>query len=331
MSYRPHFWGVDPDTGQDIPIFYDELEVDTRKNIIKPVGGFIFQADAFMLKDLAKVPFYVKDLLPKRGKALLYAPPKAGKSYLCLQLARCIGAEEDFLGIPTKQGKVLYIQFELGEEILQGRLLSTGKRYDDVYVGTSFSLKIDSAIGQERLWNTLEVVEPNVLILDPWYKSITCDENEAADIIKVTDFLDSLIEGFNCSILIIHHAGKDITKRGRGSSVLEDWVDSYMQMKKVSKKGEPLKVKIDTVFLRHAPPWEEPVAAELQDFEFVRTDAAPTVKGLVEKFVKEQKGVVEPKQIFNANIGTNTSVYNALKELVKEGKIKKVGQGKYEA
>lgn len=326
----PIIWLIDPDTGEDIPVHYSELEDEQRAQLFqRPLGGFCFPADLFMAKSLPDVPFYVKDWLPKRGKSLLYAPAKAGKSTLCLQLARCVGAGDPFLGFPTTQGKVLYIQFELGEEILQKRLRLTGKEYPNVFVGTTFSMKLDGAAGQGVLKTAMDAVEPHVLIIDPWYKAILGDENESADAMKVLDFLDSLIEAYNCSIFIIHHSGKDLSKRGRGSSVLEDWVDSYLQMKRISPPGEDLRVKIQPIFLRHAALPPEPIEAVMRNFEFEVVGGQPTVKEQIETFIRAAVDLVEPKDIFALGIGSNTSVYSALKELVAEGKIKQEGRGKY--
>ena len=41
------------------------------------------------------------------------------------------------------------------------------------------------------------------------------------------------------------------------------------------------------------------------------------------------KDVVTPAQLFKEDIGSNTSVYQALGELVEEGKITKEGRGRY--
>lgn len=323
-------WIVDPSSGEEQFVLYQDLEEEVVQSFIKPIGGFVFPAGLFTRASLPEVPFYVKDWLPKRGKSLLYAPPKSGKSYLCLQLANCIGSEEPFLGLSTKRGTVLYVQFELGEEILQERLKQTGKDYDNVFVGTTFSMKLDTPSGQKQLWSALEATEPQVLILDPWYKAILGDENESTDAIKVLDFLDSVIEGFNCSVFIIHHAGKDISKRGRGSSVLEDWVDSYLQMQRISKAGEALKVKIKPIFLRHAQLPPDSIEATLgEDFQFHLSASAPTVKQQVADFCSKTKDWLSPKDLFDQKIGSNTSVYDSLKELVSERKVEKEGRGKY--
>ena len=324
-------WIVDPSTGEDRFVLYSELEEDIVQAFIKPIGGFVFPANLFVLSALPAVPFYVRDWLPKRGKSLLYAPPKTGKSYLCLQLARCIGCGESFLGIPTTKGSVLYVQFELGEEILQNRMKrETKKDYDNVFVGTTFSMKLDTKQGQDQLWRAMEAVEPSVLILDPKIKMIAGDENESHEMRPVCDFLDTIIEGFDCSVLVIDHSGKDESKRGRGSSVWEGWVDSYLQMKKTSKKNERLKVKIQPIFLRHAALPPEPLEAELgDDFEFHVVGSALTVKEQVEEFICKQKEPVSPKDLYGAGIGANTSVHQALGELEREGKIVKEGRGRY--
>ncbi len=329
---QPALWVVDPDTGDERPIFYSELEEDTlQRYFVKPVGGFVFPANLFMMKALPSVPFYVRDWLPKRGKSLLYAPAKSGKSYLCLQLARCVGAGEPFLGLPTTQGSVLYVQFELGEEILQARMRDTGKEYDNVWVGTTFSMKLDTKQGQAQLRKAMDAVEPNVLILDPKYKAIMGEEDKSTDMRIVCDFLDELIELYNCSILVIDHSGMDISKRNRGSTIWEDWVDSLLQMQRTSKAGETLKVKIKPIFLRHAQLPPNPIEAVMKNFEFVIDgDKEPTIIQAVAEVIKKSVVPVPPKALFGLGIGTNASVYSALNKLIAEGKIEKVGRGKYQ-
>lgn len=324
-------WIVDPETQEERFVLYSELEDEVVQSFVKPIGGFVFPAQLFVRSRLPNVPFYVKDWLPKRGKALLYAPAKSGKSYLCMQLAHCIGAGEPFLGMATTQGTALYIQFELGEEILQYRMKEeTKKDYENVFVGTTFSMKLDTIQGQEYLWKAMKAVEPNVLILDPKIKMISGDENESHDMQKVCDFLDSVIEGFACSVVVIDHAGKDSARRGRGSSVWEGWADSYLKMVRTSKKGEPLRVKITPEFLRHASLPPDPIEAELGgDFEFFVMTKGKSVRDLVVEFVFNAKEAVSPAQLFAAGIGSNTSVYEALGKLVEEGKVEKEERGKY--
>jgi hypothetical protein len=65
------------------------------------------------------------------------------------------------------------------------------------------------------------------------------------------------------------------------------------------------------------------------DYEFKNTEATMTVKELVAEVIRCSPEPVEPKDLFDLEIGSNTSIYSALKELVADEKIIKEGWGKY--
>ena len=126
--------------GNQFLVPYEDIDPELLPQLLKPVGGFCYSVSDFLWLGLSKVPFYIQDWLPKPGKMLLYAPAKAGKSFVTYQLARCIGSGTPFLEIPTTQGRVLILEFELGASILQTRLRQTEQSYDNVFVGTTFSM-----------------------------------------------------------------------------------------------------------------------------------------------------------------------------------------------
>lgn len=323
-------WIVDEVTGEPEFLPYSEMEESAVQTLIKPIGGFCWRAGEFLQLRLPPVPFYIQDWLPKQGKAMIYAPAKSGKSFLCMNIARCIGMGEPVLGMATNQGKVLYIQSELGAKVLQDRIKMTGQEYENVFIGTTFALKLDQTGGKNLLRNALEDVKPDVLILDPLYKLVSGDENESKDMRTIADFLDEVIEVYGCSILIIHHPGKDIKKGGRGSSVIEDWVDSAIEMRKTSKNGENLKVKLTPKLLRHASTPPEAIEAELIEFEFENcSDTNPTVRQQVEVILNNCSVPVPVKELMNNVNASNTAIYGALKRLMKDGKATQPARGFY--
>lgn len=321
-------WLIDPETNQAEFFYWDELDAEQLGAFLAPVGGFCYEASRFQRLPLPPVPYYIKDWLPMQGKALIYAPPKSGKTFLSTQIARCIGSGEPLLGIPTSPGRVLMLQFEMGMEVWQARINSTGQSYENVYVGTNFSLKIDTHAGQAILINALKAVEPQVLILDPLYKSMSKDENETKDMRDICDFLDSLIEAFKCSILLIHHSGKDTSRGARGSSVIDDWVDSCIRMKKTSKNGDCLTAELSPQLLRHAPLLDEPIKIILDHFEFALAEQDNTLADRIMAF--SELGEFSPKDILETGVCQSTTLYKTLAQLVEQELLTKTKRGRYD-
>ncbi len=102
-----------------------------------------------------------------------------------------------------------------------------------------------------------------------------------------------------------------------------------LQMKKVSREGEPLRVEIRPMMLRHAAP-DLGIVAELHGQEFRLYGEVVTVKSLVTEILKIQHGPVETKILFDSRIGSSTAVYGALRELIAEGNVIKVDRGAYQ-
>jgi KaiC/GvpD/RAD55 family RecA-like ATPase len=322
------------EAGEEVFVYYDELDEDAIQQLCKPIVGFCFDANTFKRMPLARVPFYVQDWLPKQGKVLIYGQAKAGKSYLAVQLARCVGSGLPFLGIPTMAGRVLYLQFELGAEVLQGRLKASRQDHKNVVVGTTFSLKLDTAPGKKTLYEMVEGVAPNVLILDPLYKTIRGEENESHDMLIICDLLDELMDAYSkqtgMSVVIMHHTGKDLSKGARGSSVLEDWADTVIEQRRISKQGEALRVRLTPKLMRHAASPPEPIEAELADSEFALRDPKKTIRDEVAEYLRGMQDIsVSAKTIIDAGIGSQRSVYDALSELVVDGLVDKESRGSY--
>lgn len=70
-------------------------------------------------------PFVVEGLLPA-GLTVFAAPPKTGKSWLCLELAHCVATGNPFWGKRTQAGSVLYLDLESRDYRVQNRMEKTG-------------------------------------------------------------------------------------------------------------------------------------------------------------------------------------------------------------
>ena len=72
------------------------------------------------------VEWVVEDIFRRNGQSLLISPPKAGKSSLARNLARCVALGLPFLGRPVLQGPVIYMALEELEADVQEHFLKMG-------------------------------------------------------------------------------------------------------------------------------------------------------------------------------------------------------------
>ena len=71
----------------------------------------VIDAETLMDKRLPPTKFCVDTLLPQ-GLCILGGAPKVGKSWFVLDLCAHVARGDDFLGLYTEQGKVLYLCLE---------------------------------------------------------------------------------------------------------------------------------------------------------------------------------------------------------------------------
>ncbi len=87
----------------------------------QPKINIINAADLFTMD--VKPPEFIIDDLIAVGLTVLAAPPKYGKSWLCLDMALSVAMGRDFLGFKTHKNEVLYLALEDSENRLKTRML----------------------------------------------------------------------------------------------------------------------------------------------------------------------------------------------------------------
>ena len=190
------------------------------------------------------VPQYVGNyILLKKTKMCVFGGPKMFKSIMAAQLGFCIASGSPWMGIPTKQGKVAYMQCEIPKGPFRDRTAKMAKNMPNVPMGafvfnTDFSFKLDRNSDVTTLENYLSKARPDVLILDPWYKMLSVEDNQAYS--RTQDIMDYLIDKYDLSIIMVHHdtvpmndpqTGQPINRfHPRGPRTVEGWFDTIMQI-----------------------------------------------------------------------------------------------------
>lgn len=172
----------------------------------------MLSASEIMDMDLPKITFHVNSILAD-GVTILSAKSKYYKSWLCLQLALAVASGKHFLGYPTVQSDVLYLDLENDLRVTQDRLakVSGGDKIpDNIYIvnecarmGSGFEEQIEKALADNP---KIGVVIIDVLQYVKFNK--TSRETDYECDYKTFKYLKSLTRERPLSIICVHHNRK---------------------------------------------------------------------------------------------------------------------------
>lgn len=227
-------------TVQDTPTTRVYLK-GSPDEVFEPLGDFLH-------RKFEEVPSLIEPgVLPKAGTLIIGGLPKKGKSILAANLGLAAVTGLPVLGFfQTQPATILYVQQEITEAYMQRRaqlmldVLPDDKRglaQRHFWHKRAIGIHLDESQGVAWFEKALEIVQPNLLIIDPFSKFHALDENKTKDMMRLTDILDYLRSRYDCAILLVHHHAKPSAlnpREGgqllRGSSVLDGWVDSHFTL-----------------------------------------------------------------------------------------------------
>lgn len=180
----------------------------------------------------------IRDVWAQSAVGIIGGAPKCCKSWFGLDMAVSVASGTPCLSnYPVDlPGPVLIFQAEDAVSAVRSRIESvcSYRKLDinrlDLYVITASALRLDLTADQEKLIQTLQLVKPRLMVLDPLVRLHRLDENSAADISKLLGFIRELQREFDMAVVLVHHAGKKHRAQPgqalRGSSDLHAFGDS---------------------------------------------------------------------------------------------------------
>jgi len=234
--------------------------------------------------------FMVADYLIENSFAVLYGPPASFKSFLAIDWALSIAHGIDWNGRPTAQGAVIYLAMEGQAGIaVRAEAWHREKQLSDedipfyavtTPIGMAMEQSPDVLQLKQAIEETLGGVMPSLIVVDTLARSFAgsgADENSATDMGVFIRSCDLLREWFDCTVLAVHHSGKDADKGLRGSSALLGAVDTSVAIQR--SVGTPcVTVKV----LKQKDVQEaEPIGLEAREVRFVQDAFAQEQSSLV--------------------------------------------------
>lgn len=241
------------------------------------------------LKELFKEPIIlppsiIEGVLRQGHKMLISGPSKAGKSFLLMELAVCFAEGRKWFDVfQCQKCKVLYINLEIDGPSANQRMLN-------IYEGMKIAEK-DRHTENIYMWHLRGHAQPlnklsaqiidrvnmlgdvGAIIVDPIYKIMTGDENNASEMGTFCNYFDRIGTKTGCSIIFCHHhskgaqGAKKAQDRASGSGVFTRDPDAVLDVSPLeipeSIEKEPMSFD-DSVNEDYRTAWQ--VSGSLREF-----------------------------------------------------------------
>lgn len=188
-------------------------------------------------------PWLIEKLWLSQACGIIGGEPKTGKSYLALTLAIAVASGQNcFRTCPTRQtGPVLLYSAEHHTHSLQQRLQAIASHLDTScntlpieIIHPHEQLRLDSDYHRQLLSETIQRVQPKLVILDPLTRLHQLNENLTHEIAPLLNYLRRIQQRYQCALMLVHHTRKyshnSLGQSLRGTSDLHAWGDSNLYL-----------------------------------------------------------------------------------------------------
>ena len=219
-------------------------ERDRANPLTPPTSGFIagrqnkekpprFTLTRFAdIKPLDGEDYCVKGFLPRSGLAVVWGPPKCGKSFWAFDLLMHVALGWRYRGRRVRQGPVVYVCLEgaqgfrrRAEAFRQAKLAESGEDDPPFFLTTApLSLAADRHALIGDIKRQLGEDIPAAVCIDTLNRSLAGSESSDEDMGAYIRAADGIRDAFGCLVVIVHHCGHN-GERPRGHSSLMGGLD----------------------------------------------------------------------------------------------------------
>jgi len=207
----------------------------------------------------------------------IYGEPKVGKTFIAIHcgLMAAIGGPfwgEDF---PEEGCRVIYVAAERREQAairIQAACLAYGLESipaNFTLVEGTRGLRLNDVEAMAELRELVRQINPEVIIFDTYVRMVDNDEDKAADTDRNIEILTNFLResAMPCAGILVHHSGKDISRKMRGSSAMLAAVSTVWKVARVKASGV-ITLSMDDANAFAAP---EPCHFKIDTFEILPT------------------------------------------------------------
>jgi hypothetical protein len=221
------------------PASVEEFEALVEQQEVDAEGAAVEQADKpnrFAVIPAAEFTarpspsWIVKGVLPRAELVVLFGESGSGKSFIALDIAAAIDRGIAWRGKRVRQGRVVYICAE-GAGGFRNRLVAYQHAHQ-CELGIGVIANAPNLLQREDALEVCRAIgRADVVIIDTFAQTTPGgNENAAEDMGKALAHCKGIHRATGALVILVHHAGKDLTRGARGWSGLKAAADAELEV-----------------------------------------------------------------------------------------------------
>ena len=226
---------------------YAQAGHDLASLLLPPKDDWLIPADDFSAQP-APISWLVKRWLQSQALIMVHGPSGGGKTFVVLDWCLRIASQTpEWAGQKVRAGNVVYLAGE-GHHGLRGRVAAWKHQHQVGHLAMWLSkdgCDLNTPTGYLKVVEQVRMLpeNPAVIVVDTLHRFLAGDENSAQDAKTMLDACNSLMQEFNCSVILVHHTGvaEEAQHRARGSSAWRGALDIEISIVP-GKDDQPMKI-----------------------------------------------------------------------------------------
>lgn len=309
--------------------YYDEdPNLLTKLNAKEKQDFSLMSLESLFQKQISPTKWIVNNFFIQSGVSIIAGKPKAGKSTLSRLTALNIAKGNSVLGSATEKGIVLYFALEeIEEQVKKSFYLLGADGSEEIYLHIG-PLKN----GLKNLRKGIKKYRPTFVIVDPLFRLLRLsDINSYSEVTSAMEELISIAREFKTHLCLIHHTNKssDSSTGILGSTAIFAAVDAVLLLRRTTESSYlSSRMRYGTDLKEVILEFDETT----KSFEIGSTKEEVDIekaKKLILKFLGGPpcQGKSETEITSGVTGVSTTGKRHALRALVKECKINRIGKG----
>ena len=210
---------------------YVQAGHDLASLLMPSHDDWLIPADDFSAQP-SPISWLVKRWLQSQALIMVHGPSGGGKTFVVLDWCLRIASQTpEWAGQKVRAGNVVYLAGE-GHHGLRGRVAAWKHHHQVGHLAMWLSkdgCDLNTPTGYLQVVEQVRTLpeKPAVIVVDTLHRFLAGDENSAQDAKTMLDACNSLMQEFNCSVILVHHTGvaEEAQHRARGSSAWRGALD----------------------------------------------------------------------------------------------------------